>query len=63
MRTLIKGRKLIDGKAAIEGAAILIDGDRITAVGDPLLDISSLQRVNTVFKDGQAVAKQGEVMI
>ncbi len=63
MRTLIKGRKLIDGKAAIEGAAILIVGDRITAVGDPLLDISSLQRVNTVFKDGQAVAKQGEVMI
>ncbi len=63
MRTLIKGRKLIDGKAAIEGAAILIDGDRITAVGDPLLDISSLQRVNTVFNDGQAVAKQGEVMI
>lgn len=34
MRTLIKGRKLIDGMGnAIEGAAVLIDGDRITAVG------------------------------
>ncbi len=34
MRTLIKGRKLIDGKGnAIEGAAVLMDGDRITAVG------------------------------
>ncbi len=63
MRTLINGRKLIVGKAAIEGAEIFIDVDRITAVGDPLLDISSLQRVNTVFKDGHQVAEQGEVMI
>ena len=32
--TLIKGRKLIDGKGnAIEEAAVLMDGDRITAVG------------------------------
>ncbi len=34
MRTLIKGRKLIDGNGnTIEGAAVIIDGDRITAVG------------------------------
>ena len=37
--------------------------DLIIVEGDPLSDISSLQRVNTVFKDGQAVAKQGEAMI
>ena len=37
--------------------------DVIIVDGDPLSDISSLQRVDTVFKDGQQVAKQGEVMI
>ena len=37
--------------------------DVIIVEGDPLSDISSLQRVDTVFKDGQQVAKQGEVMI
>jgi imidazolonepropionase-like amidohydrolase len=37
--------------------------DLIIVEGDPLSDISALQRVDTVFKDGRAVAKQGEVMI
>jgi len=37
--------------------------DVIIVEGDPLADISSLQRVNTVFKDGQLVAKQGKLMI
>ncbi len=37
--------------------------DLIIVEGDPLSDISSLHRVNTVFKDGHQVAKQGEVMI
>ena len=34
MRTLIKGGKLIDGNGnTIEGAAVLMDGDRISALG------------------------------
>ncbi len=44
MRTLINGRKLIDGMGnAIEGAAVLIDGDRIDSVGRQVL-LAELER-------------------
>ena len=34
MTTLIKARRLIDGKGAVlDNAAVLVEGDRITAVG------------------------------
>jgi imidazolonepropionase-like amidohydrolase len=37
--------------------------DIIIVDGDPLADITSLQRVTTVMKDGKVVARQGQVMV
>lgn len=37
--------------------------DIIIVDGDPIADITSLQRVDTVIKDGKIVARQGQVII